>query len=155
MNSQVKEHSGHTNRIFTNHPVGKAQPDPSWQRVREQFLAAIEADQRAQVAMMLQHPSRGGHGLRCWLRNLVWSNSRLPSSFPRDLICVYLTDQEALPLHDCSGCGLLVPVRPAPYADYESEPAWEYFPLCPFCGSSTGLFAYAGRNGAGNGVTSN
>lgn len=118
------------------------EPDYQWQQVRERFLSAIGPALRPRVVALLSQPRHGGRGLRSWLRNLVWDGSRLPVSIPDELVQVYLDDHEALPLHDCSGCGLAVPVRLAPDADFEEAPAREYFPLCPNCGSLTGLFAY-------------
>jgi hypothetical protein len=46
------------------------------------------------------------------------------------------------PLHDCEGCGLLVPVRPSRFDGWDGDPDEVYFPTCPLCESRTGQYLY-------------
>ncbi len=112
-----------------------------WALTRERFLAAVDPRQRAAVAELLRQPRRGGQGLRVWLQSLATRGVPVPRSLPPDLVGVYLQDAEALPLHDCAGCGLAVPVRPGRGGEGD-EPEQVYFPHCPCCGAATGLYAY-------------
>jgi hypothetical protein len=113
---------------------------PQFSAVRERFLAAIDSEQRPLVEVLLSQPRAGGRGLRMWLRTIAAQESPLPESLPVTLVQVYLNDPEAIPLHDCAGCGIAVPIRPN-CLSYEEEPAEVYFPDCPCCGSRTGLYA--------------
>jgi len=115
--------------------------DQHWATVRESFLNALEPQLRPIVAGLLRQPRCGGLGLRMWLRTLANEPRAFPESLPSELVQVYLNDPEAVPLHDCAGCGLAVPVRPG-RSGYESEPQRVYFPTCPCCGCRTGLHAY-------------
>ncbi|MFL5338735.1 MAG: hypothetical protein ACJ8F7_01095 [Gemmataceae bacterium] len=117
--------------------------------LRERFLAAVHPRQRMAVAELVRQPHHGGLGLRMWLRSLAARGGDLPVELPPALVCVYLEDPEAVPLHDCADCGLAVPVHPGPRG-YEDEPARAYFPTCPCCGGPTGLYAYwAAKAGVG------
>ncbi len=125
-------------------PFG-ARSDTAWGAAREQFLAALDAGQRDTVARLLRQPHYGGTGLRQWLCALAAGIAVLPDAGPPALIQVYLTDPEAMPLHDCADCGLAVPVRPGRlYACVETAER-VYFPLCPACGAPTGHFARLSR----------
>jgi|SRR5579884_1542082 len=122
-----------------------------WSQARAALLAAVAPAQRPLVAALLRQPLRGGRGLRMWLRLLATQGPPLPPSLPEVLIHVYLNDPEAVPLHDCAGCGLAVPVRPG-WLGYEGEPQRVYFPACPHCGGHTGLHAYWSNPGRGERV---
>jgi hypothetical protein len=113
----------------------------SWSNARRYFLAAVNPRQRPVVARLLQEAPHSGLGLRLWLRSMVAQGRPLPKSLPAELVQVYLDDPEAVPLHDCEGCGIAIPVHPA-WQGYESEPQRVYFPTCPCCGGRTGLYAY-------------
>src|SRR4051794_7533583 len=96
------ESSGRASR-----PAG-AYPDGPWAELRQRFFDALNPRQREPVAFLLRHRYHGGAGLRQWLRGLAVGATALPAALPPGLIEVYLTDPEALPLHDCAGCGLAV-----------------------------------------------
>lgn len=113
----------------------------NWSQVRDDFLSLVSPRQRPLVAELLRQPRRGGQGLRMWLQALVTQARPMPESLPAELIEVYLKDPEAVPLHDCSECGLAIPVHPA-WQGYEWKPECVYFPECPCCGAATGLHAY-------------
>lgn len=113
----------------------------SWQHVRDEFLALVSGSQRQKVADLLAHPRNGGKGLRMWLQALKVADRPFPSTLPESLIQVYLDDHEAVPLFDCSQCGLAIPVRPS-WRDHEGNPARVYFESCPCCDGPTGLYAY-------------
>ena len=115
--------------------------EPTWSEVRDLFLRAVIEEQRSAVVGLLREPRWGGRGLRMWLRTLVTQGRSLPEVLPSELIQVYLDDPEALPLHDCSDCGLAVPIRSG-WLGLEGEPERIYFPVCPNCGSRTGLYAF-------------
>src|SRR5215213_5390973 len=85
--------------------------DTHWGEVRDRFLEAVDGPQRPLVALLLRQPRLGGTGLRHWLSALAAGVAVLPTSIPPEVIQTYLTDPEALPLHDCAACGLAVPVR--------------------------------------------
>jgi hypothetical protein len=123
-------------------PSGKSDPDQQWLQIRNQFLDAIDPPLRPVVAVLLRQPRYGGAGLRAWVRALLWKATSLPGSLPPELIQVYLSDPEAMPLHDCEDCGLVVPVRPGKGCDGDGEPERVYFPTCPCCGGRTGLYAH-------------
>jgi len=109
--------------------------------VCERFLAAISGSQRRLVAWLLRQPQMGGRGLRMWVNLLTMNGSPIPSSLPQRLVQVYLDDSEALPLHDCEDCGLLIPVRDGRSMEC-GLPEKTYFASCPVCGGRTGLHAY-------------
>jgi len=113
---------------------------PPWDEVKNAFLAAVPKNQRAQVAALLSEPGQRGRGLRSWLRTVVGQEQSLPERIPAELIQAYLDDGEVMPLHDCAGCGIAIPVRPN-WQGYEGEPQESYFPTCPCCGERTGLYA--------------
>lgn len=111
-----------------------------WDSARKRLLACIEEEQRTEVEMVLRAPRQGGRGLRLWLQIIATQNKPLPDSLPWKLVQVYLDEPEALPLHECSGCGVAIPVRAiSPVVD--EEPAETFFPACPCCGSTTGYYA--------------
>ncbi len=123
------------------------QLSPTWDEVREHFLSLIRPHQRGQVAALLSQSDACGRGLRTWLR-LIGAQGELPSApFSAELVQVYLTDDEAMPLHDCSGCGVAIPVRPD-WQGLDGEPQEIYFPQCPCCGERTGLYAAWSRSQA-------
>lgn len=111
-----------------------------WQEVVNRFLEAIEPHQRDFVSIALADPYGGGWGLRLWVSAIVWGSALMPAKVPPELIDVYLTDPEVIPLHDCCSCGLTVPVRPNKFQGSTSEPEKVYFPLCPACNSPTGWY---------------
>src|SRR4051794_30592504 len=99
-----------------------------WDEAVEEFLAAIHPRQRVAVEQMLKRPNCGGQSLRNWLRAIVSQNRKVHSKFPRELIEVYLRDSEAEPVHDCSRCGLMVPVHVDRHHDPDGETGRSYFP---------------------------
>ena len=109
------------------------------------LLAAVPPTLRARVQVLLTSPRKGGRGLRAWLTLLEAGGRELPPVLPRQLIEVYLTDDEAEPLHDCESCGLWVPVRCGRRVGLEPVAERVYFPTCPHCGGKTGRFAYWSR----------
>ena len=66
----------------------------------------------------------------------------MPECLPRDVVIVYLSDPESLPLHDCADCDMSTPVRPNRLYGSEGDPEVDYFPVCPVCGGHTGLYSY-------------
>jgi len=111
-----------------------------WQEVVNRFLEAIEPQQRDVVSIALADPYGGGWGLRLWVSAIIWGSALMPAKVPTNLIEVYLTDPEVIPLHDCCSCGLAVPVRPNKLQGSAGEPEKVYFPLCPSCNSPTGWY---------------
>jgi hypothetical protein len=120
---------------------------PGWNWVRQAFLSSVARPQRARVAALLKESDSRGRGLRTWLRLIEAQEQVVLPLFPAELVQVYLDDDEAMPLHDCSGCGVAVPVRPD-WPGHEGEPQRVYFPRCPCCGERTGLYASWSRSPA-------
>ena len=119
---------------------------PSWEEVRIRFLRCVPKTQRRIVAELLRDGDVRGRGLRTWVRRLA-AQSQLPRDpFPPELVQVYLDDDEAMPLHDCAGCGIAIPVRPD-WHGADGQPQQIYFPDCPCCGERTGLYAAWSRSG--------
>jgi hypothetical protein len=91
--------------------------------------AEIKAGQPSQAADLFRD------GLIQWAS---WSQRDddvpLPAELPAELVRVYLDDPAAMPFHECSECGLLVPTC--------GRRLREYFPACPVCGGQTGLQAW-------------
>jgi hypothetical protein len=117
----------------------------------DRLLAAVPAGRRADIRVTLLDPRRGGHGLRSWLAIIETDGRPLPAALPRELVEVYLADDDAEPLHDCERCGLPVPVRAGRRCGHEAAVEREYFPACPCCGGRTGRHAYwAARPAAPN-----
>jgi hypothetical protein len=52
-------------------------------------------------------------------------------AMPAEVLDVFVEDAEAVPLHECQGCGLELPVRPGRQGG--AEPV-RYFDNCPLCG---------------------
>jgi hypothetical protein len=121
-------------------PVGK--PTGACAEVQDRFLAAVAPQQRPEVAALLGQRYHGGPGLRIWLRALAVQGASVPDHIPSELIDVYLTDPEALPLYDCSDCGLAIPARAGSRNGPDGQEDWPYFRTCPSCGGRTGLYAY-------------
>jgi len=111
-----------------------------WQEVVNLFLEAIEPRQRDVVSIALADPYAGGWGLRLWVSAIIWGSAIMPAKVPAEVIDVYLSDPDVIPLHDCCCCGLAVPVRPNKLQGSAGEPEKVYFPLCPSCNSPTGWF---------------
>ena len=109
------------------------------------FLAAVPTGLRPNVRERLSSPRSGGRGLRAWLSLLEVDHPPLPGELPRELVEVYLADDEAEPLHDCERCGLPVPVRCGRRVGREPVAEREYFPACPHCGGRTGRYAFWSR----------
>jgi len=114
--------------------------EPNWNAVKSSFLAAVSSTQRARVASLLGESDVRGRGLRSWLRHMAVQGQLFDRSLPAELVEVYLSDDEAMPLHDCSGCGMAIPVRPD-WRSCEAAPEQIYFSTCPCCGHRTGLYA--------------
>jgi hypothetical protein len=115
--------------------------DP-WQLACQQLLAAVPSQQLSAVERLLKSLHTGGCGLREWVNAIAWRGAVCPSEIPAALIDVFLQDPEAVPLHDCEDCGLVVPVRPSRLHGLEGEPDQVYFPTCPSCNGRTGWFMY-------------
>jgi hypothetical protein len=113
------------------------------------LLAAVPPGLRPLVASLLTTPRRGGRGLRAWLSLLAADSRPLPDELPRELVEVYLTDDDAEPLHDCEACGLAVPVRCGRRVGHEPVAEHVYFPACPQCGGRTGRYAFWSRRPVG------
>ncbi len=109
--------------------------------VLRQFLAAVPQRLRGEVRELLSDPRLGGRGLRALLA-LLDADSRPLPPLPAELVEVYLSDDEAEPLHDCERCGLPVPVHAGRRCGHEASVDREYFPACPHCGGRTGGFAF-------------
>jgi hypothetical protein len=116
-----------------------------WVEVSSQFLKAITPRRRKYVAALLHRVHNGGGGIRDWVSAIAWRGAVLPAQIPDEIINVYLSDSEAVPLHDCEGCGLAMPVRPSRLHGLEGEPERVYFTACPACGSRTGPHMYFTR----------
>jgi hypothetical protein len=80
-----------------------------------------------------------------WVSAIAWRGAVLPTQVPEEIIDVYLSDSEAVPLHDCGSCGLAIPVRPSRLYGLDGDPERVYFSLCPACGSRTGPHMYFTR----------
>jgi hypothetical protein len=109
------------------------------------LLSAVPPGRRSPTLALLTDPRRGGRGLRKWLTLLDTDDHPPPTALPGELIDVYLTDEEAEPLHDCERCGLAVPVRAGRRCGHEAVVEHVYFPTCPCCGGRTGRHAYWSR----------
>lgn len=122
--------------------------DERWEFVYSQFIGLVDKELRDDVQRALVNMHQNGEGLRCWINDIAYRERVLPTLIPREVLQVYLSDPEALPLHDCADCGLSVPVRPNRLYGSEADPEQEYFPICPACGGQTGLYCYwSNRNG--------
>gem|GEM_PF-3720525 len=119
--------------------------DPRWTSACQEFLLAVPDALRETVDRTLRGLHNGGSGLRAWVSGIAWRGGRLPEEVPADLIQVYLTDPEAVPLHDCETCGIAIPVRPHRLHGLDGEPEQVYFSSCPACGGRTGWFLYWAR----------
>ena len=119
--------------------------EQSWSRACERFLQAVSPAQRPAVERLFQGLHTGGAGLREWISAILRSRAVLPSRIPEEIVDVYLADPEAIPLHDCEGCGLATPVRPNRLRGQDAEPEVVYFPTCPLCGGRTGWYFYCSR----------
>lgn len=116
--------------------------DERWEFVYSQFLSLVDQDMRNDVQRMVSSIHGSGEGLRRWINEIAYHGRVLPEAVPKSLLNVYMSDPEALPLHDCSDCGLSVPVRPNRLYGSEGEPEEQYFPECPVCGGRTGLYCF-------------
>lgn len=125
-----------------------AADDAPWAESEHLLLAAVDERLRERVEAVLANPRRGGRGLRAWVAALAADPRPLPDAIPASLVEVYLTDAEAMPLHDCGDCGLAVPVRPHWRAGHEAPPEHVYFAACPHCGGRTGRHAFWARAAA-------
>ena len=115
----------------------------------DRLLAAVPAACRSRAAALLSSPRLGGRGLRAWAALVDTDDRPLPSDLPTGLVEVYLNDDDAEPLHDCSDCGLPVPVRAGRHCGHEATVERVYFPECPHCGGRTGRHAYWSRGTRG------
>jgi len=123
-----------------NHFLCEEGIESYWDAARNRLLESVEEEQLDQVKVALCTPHVGGRGLRLWLQMIAIKNKHLPKSLPWKLMQVYLDEPDALPLHECSGCGVAIPVRlVCPVVDEERIET--FFPACPCCGSRTGLYA--------------
>ncbi len=113
------------------------------------LLAAVPAEHRPLTRSLVTDPRRGGRGLRAWLALIDSEGCQLPCDLPKELVEVYLRDEDAEPLHDCEECGLPVPVRADRRCGHEATVDRVYFPACPHCGGRTGRFAYWSRVAGG------
>jgi hypothetical protein len=112
------------------------------------LLAAVPAEQRGRARTLLTDPHAGGRGLRALVALLDADPRSLPACLPAELVEVYLSDDEAEPLHDCERCGLPVPVHAGRRCGHEASVDREYFPECPQCGGRTGRYAFWSRRRA-------
>ncbi|VTT99034.1 unnamed protein product [Gemmataceae bacterium] len=116
--------------------------DPDVTDTINRLLAAVPAPHRARVEILLSDRRTGGRGLWAML-NLIHMDQRpVPAVLSAELIEIYLTDDEAEPLHDCERCGLPVPVHAGRHCGHEATVERVYFPACPQCGGRTGRYAY-------------
>jgi hypothetical protein len=126
--------------LAQRHPA-QAEPD-----LAAFFLAAVLPEQRLAVEARLREFPARGHGLLAWVTNVA-QGERLPERIPPAVIDVYLGDEEALPLHDCEDCGLMVPLRPGQTWGTAATPPQVYFEACPACGGRIGWYAYRNKHG--------
>jgi hypothetical protein len=127
------------------HSSGSHDSDYRWSSTCQDFLLAVPDSLRETVDRTLRGLHNGGFGLRTWISNIAWRGGRLPEMVPEALVQVYLSDPEAIPLHDCETCGIAIPVRPNRLHGLEGEPEQVYFAACPACGGRTGWFLYWAR----------
>ena len=116
--------------------------DERWGFAYNQFLSLVDEDLRDEVHRIVSNIHGNGEGLRCWINDIAYRGRVLPKVIPNEVLNVYLTDPEALPLHDCADCGLSVPVRPNRLYGSEGEAEECYFSECPACGGHTGLYCF-------------
>jgi hypothetical protein len=116
--------------------------DERWEFVHAGFMSLVPEELRDEVQRHLSGLNGNGEGLRRWLNDIAYGGRDMPESIPREVLAIYFTDHEALPLHDCADCGLPVPVRPNRLYGSEGDPEEVYFADCPACGGHTGLYQY-------------
>ena len=126
------------------------QAERKWRAARERFLAAVVAELRAAVDGRLDDLGARGTGLRTWLAAIAWRDGVMPIELPRSLVQLYLDDPEARPLHECEGCGLLIPIRPARRRGAAIVPMGACFSHCPKCGGKTGWYLFRSKTAAEN-----
>jgi hypothetical protein len=124
----------------------RLRPAPRERPWFSELLAVAAAEQRPAVEAAARAFPERGYGLSSWATNLR-EGGRVPAGIPAEVIAVYLTDDEALPLQDCEACGLLVPVRPGRHYGTLVEPPRQYFDACPACGGRVGYSAYWDKHG--------
>jgi hypothetical protein len=125
--------------------VPHSRDDAKWQSTYQRFLDAVPIRRRDEVAELVNSVHNGGLGFREWISAIAWRGAILPMRIPDEIINVYLSDPEAMPAHDCEGCGMAMPVRPSRLHGLDGEPDRVYFATCPACGARTGLFMYFSR----------
>jgi Zn ribbon nucleic-acid-binding protein len=119
--------------------------DDAWAAACAQVIASVPMTHRSAVREALRDAHGSAGGLREWVSAIAFRGAQCPECVPVDLIQVYLSDPEAVPLHDCENCGLAVPVRPSRLHGMESPPEEEYFPVCPVCQGRTGPYYFWSR----------
>ena len=113
----------------------------AWEDARRRLLDAIDAELRPAVDRLLSRPRFGGAGLRCWAERIAAGATVAPGHVPAEIVRVYLAHSEAMPHHDCGGCGMAIPVIPSRH-DGEETPDRVFFTSCPSCGERTGADLY-------------
>ena len=113
----------------------------AWEDAKARLLEAIDADLRPSVERLLSRPRFGGAGLRCWAERIAAGATVAPAHVPAEVVRVYLGHSEAMPHHDCGGCGMAIPVIPSRH-DGEETPDRIFFATCPSCGDRTGAYLY-------------
>ena len=111
------------------------------------LVAPTEVDrtgiERPAAASWVSHPVTAGHG------------AELPDSFPRALVEFLLTDPDVFLGHDCSQCGLTIPIWLVRDTQHtvgvirERGGTLAIYPTCPACGRRTGYSAYYHAHRAG------
>ena len=91
--------------------MAEAEAGTDWQDAEDRLLAAVPDGAAVRRPALLDRPA-ARRPRAAGLAPARWSATRpLARPLPDELVEVYLTDDEAEPLHDCAECGLPVPVR--------------------------------------------
>ena len=129
------------NEFFSAAELSWGDDSHVWDDARRSLLEAVDIELRSAVDRLLSRPRFGGAGLRCWAERIAAGATVAPERVPVEIVRVYLDHSEAMPHHDCGGCGIAIPVIPSRH-DGEDTPDRVFFEACPSCGGRTGPYLY-------------